>query len=305
MSGFRLARWIATVAVAMAMAMAAGAAPARADTSTCTHALILGVGVVALSVTDTGPFDPQGIAVVGNELRKDNDGLATQSCDGATLQNTDVIVITDSSPSPTASVDPILTALIGGPFAPGMINETGGSDEIEISADLGGGSDVLTYSSRNLATTVRVGRNGGDRVANLNAFEPDGLDSDLTMEGVDELRVLAGSPADLSGAGGQATGGPTDQRLYLSGSKGNDKLIGGPASDRLFGGGGKDEQQGAGGRDKLFGDVGPDKLRGGPGADHLYGDQSDDLLSGGRGKDVCRGGPGDDTFKGCEKILDP
>nr|WP_280529685.1 cadherin domain-containing protein [Novosphingobium aerophilum] len=71
-----------------------------------------------------------------------------------------------------------------------------------------------------------------------------------------------------------------DLSTFITGTSGNDVLIGGLGNDELIGGRGNDV------------------LSGDAGADDLYGGADNDVLSGGRGDgDVVVGGAGDDTFK--------
>jgi hypothetical protein len=82
----------------------------------------------------------------------------------------------------------------------------------------------------------------------------------------------------------------------LVGGNGNDWLSGGPGNDRLYGGLGNDRLSGGSGKDKLVGGPGNDTLQGGTGNDKLFGGSGRDLLDGGRGHDWLYGGLGKDFF---------
>ncbi len=57
---------------------------------------------------------------------------------------------------------------------------------------------------------------------------------------------------------------------------------------------------GTNGNDLILGSPGSDDLRGNNGNDCILGGGGNDALRGGAGTDVCIGGPGNDTFSGCE-----
>jgi serralysin len=103
--------------------------------------------------------------------------------------------------------------------------------------------------------------------------------------------VVTGTTGDeeLVGRGGN------DAILGLAG---NDTLNGENGNDVLDGGGGDDTMTGGRGNDVLFGSVGIDTLTGGNGDDSLDGGAGNDDLDGGKGKDILIGGAGDDTLTG-------
>lgn len=83
--------------------------------------------------------------------------------------------------------------------------------------------------------------------------------------------------------------------MYLTGTNGDDILVGGPDADTLLGLKGDDTLQGGDGDDLLVGGNGDDTLFGQGGDDTLQGENGDDLLIGGAGRNVIDGGAGDDT----------
>jgi hypothetical protein len=72
----------------------------------------------------------------------------------------------------------------------------------------------------------------------------------------------------------------------VTGTAGNDRLVGTPHADVICAGSGDDVVDGRGGDDVIYGDAGNDRLVGGDGDDTLYGDDGTDMLDGGRGFDV-------------------
>ena len=84
----------------------------------------------------------------------------------------------------------------------------------------------------------------------------------------------------------------------LFGLAGNDTLDGGAGADHLKGGAGNDVLSGGVGNDGLFGGIGDDTLYGGDGNDNLRGEEGNDILSGGIGDDYLDGGDGKDFLDG-------
>ena len=84
----------------------------------------------------------------------------------------------------------------------------------------------------------------------------------------------------------------------VSGTSGDDVLVGGPGADVLCGRGGDDRLIGGDGRDVLRGGTGADVLRGGDGDDVLLAGVGDDDVQGGSGDDDLRAGAGDDSLLG-------
>lgn len=63
---------------------------------------------------------------------------------------------------------------------------------------------------------------------------------------------------------------------------------------------GSGEITGTEGNDLILGGPGPDTIDGLGGNDCILGGGGDDIIAGGEGTDVCLGGPGSDTFIDCE-----
>lgn len=128
-------------------------------------------------------------------------------------------------------------------------------------------------------------------------------------------RVLAaptcrGSTATISGSPGDdelvGTSGP-DVIVAFGGNDrilskaGRDLLCAGSGSDYIGAGSAADRVFAGAGRDRLLGRGGPDLLKGSGGNDVLKGGRGSDRLRGGRGFDLCRGGAGSDSITGCER----
>lgn len=84
----------------------------------------------------------------------------------------------------------------------------------------------------------------------------------------------------------------------LTGTLGDDTLMGKQGADEARGGLGDDLLSGSLGSDTLYGDDNNDTLSGGRGADALYGGADDDSLDGGDGDDLMTGERGNDTLEG-------
>lgn len=110
------------------------------------------------------------------------------------------------------------------------------------------------------------------------AIEPDG-----TATAINLIEPSAGG-----GSGG--TSG-----LTLTGTSGNDVLIGSDYQDNINGGDGDDTIVAGAGNDlMLFGGNGNDFISGGDGVDQLYGNNGNDVIFGGDGDDLILVGAGDD-----------
>lgn len=77
-----------------------------------------------------------------------------------------------------------------------------------------------------------------------------------------------------------------EERKFMAGTAGDDKLTGTAAGDIIAGFDGNDSLDGGDGDDALFGGIGNDVLNGGNGADTIAGGAGADMLKGGRGIDL-------------------
>lgn len=166
------------------------------------------------------------------------------------------------------------------------------------------GLDVR-FSTSDMGSPMHVTMGGN--LVNLNADEADGIDADVTMNGVTSLYLSRGGHDNtIIGSGGGATPDvPVGVPMEVTGNLGgNDLIIGGSADDRLYGLAGLDLIDGGGGNDLIIGDGGAptptdgDMLTGGPGRDNILGQGGNDVIAAGPGRDSVEGGEGDDLAIG-------
>lgn len=243
-------------------------------------------------------------------------GNIHQTCDEATVNNTDRIIFVDR----TSDGEGLFAInLDQGPFEPGNTPENEGQSEIEFSIDTRGpdenptdvdlwiygtgSSDSLTGGSQ------RVMMNGDDDadLGGPGRLEHYGVSAEAGDDSV-FLDGRRGTGRFANGDLGAQINGGRDHDLLIGGS-GRDFINSGEGADRVFGRGSRDVIQGwmgpdhmIGGRghDLIFGDFGGDHLEGSRGNDRLLGEKGGDHLDGDAGEDDCRGGPGTDTLEDCE-----
>ncbi|MDQ4143670.1 MAG: hypothetical protein M3198_07980 [Actinomycetota bacterium] len=238
-----------------------------------------------------------------------------QSCDGATIHDTDRIVFSTTNRETDVS---FRVDQSNGRFAPGRTKEDSGASEIEIVANYAPNGDALfDLAGTPRSDTIHMGSRG----IKVNK------DADLDIKVDDDVgfyQVESGSGNDfVSMNGGSGTGRPVPAADYngnnLEGGPGADVLIGGPGTNFMDGEDGVDRLVGKLGRDALAGGLdndgvfggkgsdyvlsggdGDDNVEGGEGDDQLYGETGNDHLDGDAGEDVCDGGPGMNTHEECE-----
>jgi Ca2+-binding RTX toxin-like protein len=186
----------------------------------------------------------------------------------------------------------------------------------------GGGADTFNFDNANdlLAAGAYVDGNGGiDRLA----FRSAGTITDAHFASVSDMEQIilqgvgthslslgANASAAFNGAANRivvnavqagtlnldasALGGP--DVVSVSGSGGNDNLLGSIRADILRGGTGHDVIDGNDGNDNLHGEGGNDSVAGGAGNDNMFGNDGSDTLAGGLGADTMDGGNGDDIL---------
>lgn len=138
----------------------------------------------------------------------------------------------------------------------------------------------------------------------------DTIDGGDGSDMVDYSDTANGVTVDLSAgtASGASTGNDTLTDIEnVSGTTGDDTVIGDDAhnafwlqsgDDVAYGGLGNDYINGQDGNDKVYSQEGNDDVEGGDGNDTLYGEEGDDVLQGGEGVDKLIGGIGDDHMDG-------
>jgi hypothetical protein len=136
-----IATAVAACSVALVLPAAAGACQLLAD---------------GTLVVNADPADPNVIArTAGGTITRD--GVA---CPGATINTVERIKFNDGSESVEATVD-----LANGPLAPGKTAESGGTSEIELDVQLGGGDDLFRLSASSAANDYRFGSLGATSTA--------------------------------------------------------------------------------------------------------------------------------------------
>ena len=301
----------------------------RVSGTLATVALLLGLAVTPASsggsATCTYKADTHRVSVSlttgsarirrsGEDIFFSRGGDVYKSCDGATVNNTDRIVMTSHN---TEFDHYMAVDMSKGVFAPGKTKESSGASEIEI---------VVVFESNPTSQFVIYGTPHSDRIlmgskgAKING--DDDIDMEITKQFAFRDIVLLGGNDFGSLSGGSGTGRPVSgEGSYgnsLAGGPGDDVLIGGPGitllggqsgADRLVGKSGPDTMSGNSGRDRLFGKKGHDNIDGNDGNDHLEGNEGndflhgrdgDDHLDGDAGRDLCNPGPGTDTQEDCE-----
>lgn len=161
----------------------------------------------------------------------------------------------------------------------------------------GAGADILLRILNDDGSFASVEMRVNDTVA--------GTQSQPSLTVLPDGRVMVGwtdgslSPDDPSG---EALRGriidPRTSAVSLSGTRGNDHMVGTAWADLFDGSDGDDVINGRAGDDRIGGEDGADKLSGDDGNDRLWGGEGDDALSGGRGSDVLDGGNGNDRLDG-------
>jgi len=141
---------------------------------------------------------------------------------------------------------------------------------------------------------LRLISNGPDAVVQR---DRDGVANGVLFTDLFVFRNI--SPAALTAAvfGGFAPDGSPAISLTVTGTAGNDVLVGGVGSDLIEGLGGNDTLNGGIGNDTLDGGDGDDRLEGGAGNDTLRGGNGNDRLEAAQGGiDQLFGGAGNDTL---------
>jgi Ca2+-binding RTX toxin-like protein len=306
--------WLGVTAASMLAAQAVVLAGPASASSMCTFDP--GTATVTISVSGGG----------GVFVRRDDDAIATdhEDCPGATITNTDTIVVQVTDLSAAG-----VTILLDEPLAPGKTDEGDGSSEIEIAVHLTNTSSQVLVAGSTGNDSIAAGEDhtSSEQLVNLNADEAI-PDVDVTVdqadlgygrlaldgfEGDDRLSLAPASWNDGGLRNGIATGGEGDDTIVcglgenaLLGAEGTDTIECSSSQELSFalewGVGtqgscpcGSDTlssfERGVGGdeNDTMYGTAGNDELHGGGGNDVLIGTPGWDLLDGGS-EDTATGG---------------
>jgi len=182
----------------------------------------------------------------------------------------------------------------GNPFgAAGYLKavQAGADTQIWLDLDGAGGSQETLRLALTLAG-IRLSDLSGAGFAG--GWHPGGSNTGFTLTGTAGDDILLGQDLDdiIRGNAGNDV---------LKGGEGNDVIDGGDENfmgDWLEGQDGDDILRGNGGHDVMDGGAGVDVLEGGDGNDTLFGGTGNDLLEGGIGIDTLDGGEGDDILRG-------
>ncbi|HEX8204764.1 MAG TPA: calcium-binding protein [Solirubrobacteraceae bacterium] len=285
-----------------------------------------------LDVTITANGNYANVQRNGAEIRVAG-AVCTDNGTIATVNNTDKVVVTDTSPDGATTTG---VNTFSGLFVPGATAEGNGTSEIEFEIDGGGGADRLLLLGSNGPDEWELGAVPGGSGVNLNAGSESaiGYDVDVTTDGINAVDTAGdSSDDDISASGPAPFDGPLGVPVELDGQDGADHLVGGgvgdtitggDGDDALFGGGGGDLMSGGDDRDLIQGSIGTDTVdyeaapagvrvdlrsaqyqdTGGEGIDmltgveNLRGSDFDDVLIAGGGANVLDGREGDDSLTG-------
>lgn len=119
---------------------------------------------------------------------------------------------------------------------------------------------------------------------------------DVTGTSGDDMLLGSECADQISGLGGDdvvdARGG---NDIVVTGA-GDDHIVGGAGNDHIDAGAGDDIVFGGAGNDVINGGAGNDSLHGGDGNDTIYGRDGNDFITGGPGSDIIDAGPGNDVI---------
>ncbi len=253
-----------------------------------------------LITTDTGDtltlkdqFTPTGFGWIFNEIEefRFEDGTTLTSAamrqllvDQATTAGNDVILGSGRGETFHASAGDDVLNGAGGPdiyeFGPGSGHDTINESRFNIWDD---DPNEVHFSAGVLPSDVQISRNGTDLVLTLastgdtlTVTEQFDTNSDRYVESYVFTDGTVWTRADMVAA--VAT---------MTGTSGNDTLVGAPIDETFYG---------LEGNDVLNGDGGADQMFGGAGDDTIFADGGNDTLEGGTGNDHLEGSSGGDTY---------
>ncbi|MEM7743129.1 MAG: M10 family metallopeptidase C-terminal domain-containing protein [Pseudomonadota bacterium] len=223
------------------------------------------------------------------------------SSDGGTDTATATITVVGGNDGPIA-MDDAFTVSEGETLDGNLIQDNGAgrdsdvdtSDTLNVVAINGQASTTVVLAS---GATVAFGTDGTFVYAQGSAF-------DELIEGESALETFTYTLADGNGGTSEGTvritiTGTTPEGV-VSGTGGNDDLLGTAQADTIDGGGGRDLISAGDGDDVVTGGLGRDRLLGGDGNDQIDGGDEADRIYGGRGDDIIEGGEGRDNVRGDE-----
>jgi Ca2+-binding RTX toxin-like protein len=154
--------------------------------------------------------------------------------------------------------------------------------------------DVIEFMSGIDPADIKLSRSGNNLVLSLLGSTDSITVSNYFLEdGYSKYKLEL-----IRFANGTSWGVEHVKQILITGTSGNDTLIGYSTHDTINGGSGNDYLYGMEGNDTLLGGEGADNLSGGNGNDLLLGGEGNDYLYGGAGNDILEGGTGNDILSG-------
>ncbi|WP_299282093.1 tandem-95 repeat protein [uncultured Tateyamaria sp.] len=288
---------------------------------------------------DSNYDGPNAGVSVRESFEWNESGFANGQAIGDFTQNTGNVEVSFSTLSQSG---PSVSKLLGSEQNVANIDDDGMAVDANSSLDnvLNGSGNSTDYqfdfSAAVEDVSFRINDVDGDGVVRVKAFDANGVQIAVNLEGGDRLTLL-----DTDGVEGNDTAdsnggylldtsseysvlvsiaGPVsriviehdqngvnnsginitdiyfDAQLVDDGLPGNDTLIGDAGDDTIFGEEGDDLLRGGSGEDSLVGGAGSDRLEGGADDDVLDGGAARDTLVGGGGDDTAFGGAGNDEI---------
>ena len=259
------------------------------------------------SVAGTGDVNGDGRddVIIGAPGADNNDRSTSGSSYivGAPAANSAPVVGAVTAP---AEVLQDVAVAIGAPFTDPDANDT---HTCTVDIGDGAGAQPGTVTGQTCSRTATF-TSPGTYTVTVTVTDDAGA-SDSSTRAVVVLAACGGEKATISGTAGNDHLLGTSARDVIAGQGGqdtidgqggNDLVCGNGGDDDLHGENGNDTMLGGSGNDRLHGDNGNDTLAGGDGSDDLEGGRGTDQLDGGSGSpDSCDGGQGPDTTNGgCE-----
>ena len=156
--------------------------------------------------------------------------------------------------------------------------------------------------------SISVSTNGAPTSASATALDDGRIQlvwTDASGEVQSQIVDARAAPNDTAGPSGRIVGTIFNDTITgtggddeLIGGKGDDTLTGNAGNDIITGGDGVDDIKGNGGNDIIRGGDGGDTLEGGGGVDTIFAGEGVDTVRGGASGDTLYGGSGDDTMRG-------
>lgn len=317
-----------------ALAAVGAAGLAAAPAAHASFACVLSNKVLTISV---GAGQGTGTPVIAKDPASTAILVDRAPCGGATVANTDSIVVSPTAPG--GAVSPTID-LSGGALAPGATAEGDGQSEIEVTVNGGTGtSDGVAVDLTAGADNILLGADAaGTQMGvdtNVAAEGAGAKDADIVLNGVEITTAegLAGADTIDARGGGGLFAQPMPRRVTMFGAAGSDRLFGGNGGDQIVpdtsgatgaaadfvdGGGAADTvnyapvpnpltldlalaapQPVGAGTDTI---VNVENVLGGNTADRITGTDGSNSLQGLAGDDVLTGRTGDDVLIGSDGL---